>query len=68
MEVDDFEFKDQFITLQDKMSPLILEVLDDEDIGDLPALFFFASLIKDTLNQMNDKEVKEVILRFMFDE
>ena len=68
MEVEDFEFKDQFITLQDKMSPLILEVLDDEDIGDLPALFFFASLIKDTLNQMNDKEVKEVILRFMFDE
>ena len=68
MEVDDFEFKDQFITLQDKMSPLILEVLDDEDIGDLPALFFFASLIKDTLNQMKDKEVKEVILRFMFDE
>ena len=68
MEVEDFEFKDQFITLQDKMSPLILEVLDEEDIGDLPALFFFASLIKDTLNQMNDKEVKEVILRFMFDE
>lgn len=68
MEVDDFEFKDQFITLQDKMSPLILEILDEEDIGDLPALFFFASLIKDTLNQMNDKDVKEVILRFMFDE
>lgn len=68
MEVDDFDFKNQFITLQDKMSPLILEVLDDEEIGDLPALFFFASLIKDTLNQMNDKDVKEVLLRFMFDE
>lgn len=68
MEVEDFEFKNQFITLQDKMSPLILEVLDDEEIGDLPALFFFASLIKDTLNQMNDKDVKEVLLRFMFDE
>lgn len=49
------------------MNPIILQVIEENNIGDNVALFYFASLIKETLKKMNDKDVKESIIRFILD-
>lgn len=49
------------------MSPIILEKVEEHDIGDNVILFYFASLIKETVRKMNNKDLEESIIRFILD-
>lgn len=58
---------EQFTKLKDELNPVILEIVEDENIGDNVVLFYFASLIKELLKAMDDREIEEGVLTFMFD-
>lgn len=60
-------FSEQFILLKKELNPIILQVIEENNIGDNPALFYFASLIKETVRKMNDKEIEESVIRFILD-
>ena len=53
--------------IKEKLNPVILKVIEENDIGDNVALFYFASLIKETVRRMNDKDLEESIIRFILD-
>lgn len=67
-EIDRTLFSKQFLTLKNELNPLVLDVLNKNDIGDNVALFYFASLIKETLREMDDKQMSEAVITFIFDE
>lgn len=53
--------------LKEELNPIIIEKLEENNIGDNVALFYFASIIKETVNSMDNKNIKEAIIRFILD-
>jgi hypothetical protein len=50
------------------LNQVIINILKKYDIGDNVAMFYFAALIKETLKEIPDKELKEAVITFIFDE
>ena len=61
-------FTEQFSILKNELNPIILNILEKYDIGDNVAMFYFAALIRETLKEIPDKELKEAVITFIFDE
>lgn len=53
--------------MKKELNPVILQVIQENDIGDNVALFYFASLIKETVRRMDNKDIEESIIRFILD-
>ena len=51
-----------------ELGPLIVDFLNENEIGDNVALFYWASLVKELLKTKDDKQLKEAVITFMFDE
>lgn len=66
-EIDRTLFFEQFAIIKDELNPLILNVVENNNIGDNVVLFYFASLIKETLKEINDKQLSEAVITFIFD-
>ena len=58
----------QFKQINNKLNPIIFESIEKNNFGDNVVLFYFAGLIKETLKKMDDRQLNEAIIRFMFDE
>lgn len=43
-------------------------MIEKNNIGDNVALFYFAAIVKEGLKEIKDQQIKEAVLRFMFDE
>lgn len=67
-EEDTSDFEIQFSQIRKELNPVIYNIIDEKNFGDTVVLFYFAALIKGVLNKMDDKDIKESVLRFMFDE
>ena len=61
-------FMKQFKQINNKLNPIIFESIEKNNFGDNVVLFYFAGLIKETLKKMDDRQLNEAIIRFMFDE
>lgn len=61
-------FMKQFKQINNELNPIIFENIKKNNFGDNVVLFYFAGLIKETLKKMDDRQLNEAIIRFMFDE
>ncbi len=68
MENNNTLFAEQFSKLNKELAPIFLEFIEKEDIGDNVILFYLAGIIKEFFKENDDKELKESVLTFMFDE
>lgn len=68
MEIDNTLFTNQFKQISNELNPIIYEIIEKNNFGDNVILFYFAGLIKETLKKMDDRQLNEAIIRFMFDE
>ena len=58
----------QFKQINNELNPIIFENIEKNNFGDNVVLFYFTRLIKETLKKMDDRQLNEAIIRFMFDE
>lgn len=61
-------FMKQFKQINNELNPIIFENIEKNNFGDNVVLFYFAGLIKETLKKMDNRQLNESIIRFMFDE
>ena len=54
--------------MKKELNPFLIQIMEDNDISDNVALFYFATLVKEGLKEMDDVGMKEAILTFMLDE
>lgn len=66
--MDNTLFMKQFKQINNELNPIIFENIKKNNFGDNVVLFYFAGLIKETLKKMDDRQLNEAIIRFMFDE
>jgi len=43
-------------------------MIEKNNIGDNVVLFYFAAIVKEGLKEIKNQQIKEAVLRFMFDE
>lgn len=43
-------------------------MIEKNNIGDNVVLFYFAAIVKESLKEIKNQQIKEAVLRFMFDE
>ena len=55
-------FINDFKKLNKSLSPTIADFIQEENISLSPSLFFFASLIKEILNDLEDEEKRQRLL------
>lgn len=68
MENNNTLFAEQFSKLNKEFSPIFSNFVEKEDIGDNVILFYLAGIIKEFFKENDDKQLKESVLTFMFDE
>lgn len=68
VEIDNADFTRQFSKTRKELSPLIMNFIEENNIGDNVMLFYWASLTKELLKAKDDKELKEAVITFIFDE
>ena len=56
----------QMKIIQKKISPFVEEQLAKNEITSITTLFYFAGVVKELLKE-EDKDIKELILRYMLD-
>ncbi len=56
----------QMKIIQKKISPFVEEQLEKNEISQITTLFYFAGIVKELLKE-EDKDIKELILRYMLD-
>ena len=63
------EFTDSFRLLSKELAPIIAKFLEENEIPITVAVFFFASLIKESMKTIDDQSLqyglKEVIMKFI---
>lgn len=68
MENDNPLFAKQFSKINKEFNPILSDFIEKEGIGDNVVLFYLAGIIKEFFKENDDKELKESVLTFMFDE
>ena len=61
------EFLQEMKIIQKEISPFVEQKLEENNISLISTLFYFAGVVKQLLNEDDDKQFKEMILRYMLD-
>lgn len=61
------EFLQEMKIIQKEISPFVEQKLEENNISLISTLFYFAGVVKQLLNEDNDKQIKEMILRYILD-
>lgn len=61
------EFLKEMKIIQKEISPFVEQKLEENNISFISTLFYFSGVVKQLLNEDNDKQFKEMILRYMLD-
>lgn len=61
------EFLQEMKIIQKEISPFVEQKLEENNISFISTLFYFAGVVKQLLNEDNDKQIKEMILRYILD-
>lgn len=61
------EFLKEMKIIQKEISPFVEQKLKENSISFISALFYFSGVVKQLLNEDDDKQFKEMILRYMLD-
>ena len=68
IDMNNSDFVEQFSTLSKELPPLMMNIIEENDIGDSVVLFYLASVVKEILKGYDSDGVKEAVFRFMVDE
>lgn len=66
VDIDNTDFAKQFSQVNNELSPIIMNFLEENEIDDNVMVFYFAGVIKEYLTDLDDG-IKQAVLRFMFD-
>ena len=61
------EFLQEMKIIQKEISPFVEQKLKENNISFISTLFYFSGVVKQLLNEDNDKQIKEMILRYILD-
>ena len=61
------EFLQEMKIIQKEISPFVGQKLEENNISLISTLFYFAGVVKQLLNEDDDKQIKEMILRYILD-
>lgn len=61
------EFLKEMKIIQKEISPFVEQKLEENSISFISTLFYFSGVVKQLLNEDDDKQFKEMILRYMLD-
>lgn len=61
------EFLKEMKIIQKEISPFVEQKLEENNISFISTLFYFSGVVKQLLNEDDDKQFKEMILRYMLD-
>ena len=61
------EFLQEMKIIQKEISPFVEKKLEENNISLISTLFYFAGVVKQLLNEDDDKQIKEMILRYILD-
>lgn len=61
------EFLKEMKIIQKEISPFVEQKLKENNISFISTLFYFSGVVKQLLNEDDDKQFKEMILRYMLD-
>lgn len=61
------EFLQEMKIIQKEISPFVEQKLEENNISLISTLFYFAGVVKQLLNEDDDKQIKEMILRYILD-
>lgn len=61
------KYKEDMELIKTELWPSFLDELEKNEIDMKSTVFFFAGAVKEMLNEIDDKSLKEVIIKYMFD-
>ena len=61
------EFLKEMKIIQKEISPFVEQKLKENSKSFISTLFYFSGVVKQLLNEDDDKQFKEMILRYMLD-